>query len=380
MKKLKYLDGVRGLMALIVMLDHFTCVYYPQMQKLSWAEEFAPGSRLSIFASSPLALLVSGDMAVQYFFILCGFLTALSIFRREDLDIARVAARRYLRLMPVVMGATVFTFLLMQLGLMFHLTAAAQVCNTRFFTNYCNFTPTVKNLLENSFLQPFFWDSDYVGPFWTIRYEFLGYLLCVVVCWLFKGRPWRRLGYVLALLILRRNGLGNYCALMLGVILADLYACPEKDATPLARFYTSLIRKPLILAAAFTLGLGLASVPMEKSGIYLLLPPNTGSTYHFIGVAMCMWALLNWPGAQAVLETKPLQWLGKLSFCTYAFHWPLMLSLEAGVFLLLRRVLPYDGAALLSFAIALPAIYLVSWLTWRYLETPSGKLTKWLKL
>jgi len=36
MKRLKFLDGLRGLMALNVVLCHFVCVYYPQMVKVEW--------------------------------------------------------------------------------------------------------------------------------------------------------------------------------------------------------------------------------------------------------------------------------------------------------------------------------------------------------
>ncbi len=39
-KRLKYLDGLRGLMSINVIICHFICVYYPEMYTLAWAEKY----------------------------------------------------------------------------------------------------------------------------------------------------------------------------------------------------------------------------------------------------------------------------------------------------------------------------------------------------
>ncbi len=76
--RLEYLDGIRSLMAINVVLCHFVEVYYPQMYYQAYAESM--GGVLSWFASTPLSVLVNGNVAVQYFFVLTGFLVARSVF------------------------------------------------------------------------------------------------------------------------------------------------------------------------------------------------------------------------------------------------------------------------------------------------------------
>lgn len=69
----KYLDGLRGVMAISVVTCHFICVYYPEMLFHTYA---ANAGWKSIVARTPLSALINGDFAVQYFFVLSGFLTA----------------------------------------------------------------------------------------------------------------------------------------------------------------------------------------------------------------------------------------------------------------------------------------------------------------
>jgi peptidoglycan/LPS O-acetylase OafA/YrhL len=65
--------------------------------------------------------------------------------------------------------------------------------------------------------------------------------------------------------------------------------------------------------------------------------------------------------SDAVLATKPLAWVGRVSYSTYLYHMPLVL--------LMGKLLPGFGgwAALPAYLAALMA---VSWLSWRFVERP----------
>lgn len=77
MKKIRSLDDLRGLMTINVVLNHFIVVFFPSMFFLD------PGStsKFQVFYSkSPFAMLTNGNIDVKYFFVLSGFLVALSVF------------------------------------------------------------------------------------------------------------------------------------------------------------------------------------------------------------------------------------------------------------------------------------------------------------
>ena len=60
--KLEFLEGIRGIAALNVVVCHFVVVYFPQMYYESYANL---GGRLSLVAKTPLSVLVNGDVAVR---------------------------------------------------------------------------------------------------------------------------------------------------------------------------------------------------------------------------------------------------------------------------------------------------------------------------
>lgn len=168
-------------MALNVVLCHFCCVYFPALYQASWSKYEHYDWELAI-CNGPLNALLNGDIAVRFFFILSGFLSAMIVCKSyANFDVVIRIFKRYCRLLPVVAVATFFTFLLLKMNAI-DLSIASVVRNKDFLSDYYNFTPTIRSLLNNIFVKPF-WSggSDYVGPFWTLKYEISGPLLIYVL-------------------------------------------------------------------------------------------------------------------------------------------------------------------------------------------------------
>ena len=93
------LDGLRGIAATIVLLRHtFNAVVMP------------PDVRRGIL-ESPLAPLLNGQGAVQLFFVLSGFVLAMSLSRDTRLrSVPAFYAKRILRIQPAYMGAVLFAW------------------------------------------------------------------------------------------------------------------------------------------------------------------------------------------------------------------------------------------------------------------------------
>ncbi len=371
--KLKFLEGLRGIMAINVMLDHFAMVYYPQMYFQDYAASI--GGFLSLFATTPLSILMNGNIAVQYFFALTGFLVGRSFFYGKGLQRREILVKtcnRYLRLLPVVFAATLFTYLTMVLGLQHHMKILDQVANPDMLLVQCNFEPTFKRFLMNAVYEPFvLYGSDFLRQFWMLRYEVWGYVLCMLTCYFLQDSRLRRVGYVAIALLLWILVDENYMGFFMGLFVADLCYCREKNTTVFSRFYHRIVYHKATLALMAAAGLYLAACPMFFTGWYGFfgaIPKMTTELVRATGTALLLFCLVEVPKAARLFEGKVLLFLGEISFCIYAFHWPIALTLQSWLFDLLNNHMGYDGAAVLAFAITFPITIAASYGAYLVLE------------
>ena len=277
--------------------------------------------------------------------------------------------QRYARLLPLVVTTTVFTWLTMKLGLQYHLRIAQETMNPEYLSAYCNFEPSLKSLVVNAFIYPFIRYSEYVGPFWTIRYEFFGYIFSMVICYVCKESRWRKCAYAVAAFLLFMQLSPSYIGFILGIFVADLIFNDRPDV--LEPLYRSWIHSKAAVWLILLIGLYLICCPLNFTSVYTFfhhIPKLTPEMLHTLGVAMILYAILHMPKVHRFFGHPFFLFLGKLSFPVYAFHWPLMLTVEAWVFSLLIRNLSYYAAAVLAFLITIPVIYGFSWLVWMMLE------------
>ena len=366
-----FLDGIRGIMSINVVICHFIVVYYPAM----YFEEFASTYPLqSIVATTPLSVFVNGNIAVQYFFVLAGFLTAYTLFHSAPYDLKGIIRRiikRYFRFLPIVACAIIFTFLLMKNNLLFHLDIAEITKNPSFIQNYCYFTPTINGMLTDIFINTFIKGSNYVGPFWTIHYEFWGQAICLVICTLLRKNKTRRIFYPLLAVVVTVFIDYNFLPFFIGVFVADLICFPEKDATVLSKHYFCILGHKSFISIISVIGVYFACVPMYFVGIYSFwgkIPLLFPTLLRSIGTGILLFVLFKTPNLQKFFEHKAFQFLGKLSFPIYAFHWTLMLSLQSWLFKILSSNQAYDVSALFSFGITCIVTLILAYLIWFSLE------------
>ena len=334
---------------------------------------------LNFFATTPLNVLVNGNVAVVFFFALTGFLVGRSVFIKKNNDISIIdkLKTRYIRLLPLVIVATLFTFVTMQTGLQYHLSITSEYVNTSFLHSYCNFEPTLINLISHSIFWPFVDFSAYIGPFWTIKYELWGYIIVLIYATCLKKSRSREWIYLIVIVVMAICLDSYYCIFIMGLFVADL--CFNTNPSFLKNVYQKLFNKKPLVFILFLISLYFSCCPMyEKSSLYCFwykLPLLNHILLRGFGIALFLLVTNNSIIIQKILSVKPLVALGHISFETYALHWPIMLSLQAGLFLLFEKQMNYSSAALLPFIITLPVIYIVSFLT-SFLLKQTNKLVK----
>jgi len=117
-KKLEYLDGLRGVMCLVVVCHHFCCAIFPvlifgRMPDLeSRNVTVAPKGAIGV-SKSPLAVLWAGTFAVVVFFVMSGHVVALRYLKtRATKDLVRSAVCRIPRMAIPVIAALVWNWVL----------------------------------------------------------------------------------------------------------------------------------------------------------------------------------------------------------------------------------------------------------------------------
>jgi peptidoglycan/LPS O-acetylase OafA/YrhL len=279
--RLRFLDGLRGCAAVVVLLHHVFIDGLPANSVMAdralWAKVF----------------FLNGTLAVCVFFVISGF--SLSIRYLETGDgqaLSRVAAGRYLRLMLPIFAICVITHGLLLLNI---IPPAAQ--RPAPLDAFLTFAPSLQQLLSFSLLKVFvaYANADtYDPPLWTMSYEFYGsFMTFAIAAWV---RPQRRRMVALAALFLLLAVMQTYFALFIaGMLLAELY-----------------------LSDALVIGANRIGGALCVAGLLLLLLPHSWFGTVYIAGATCLTAgVIFCAPLRGFFENRLCAFLGWISFPLY---------------------------------------------------------------
>jgi len=371
--RMRYLDGIRGVMSIGVILSHFAIIFYPALILI----DHQSGNALTkAYASSPFSIVTNGNIAVQYFMVLTGFLVGTSVFHNGKTSWKNVlvkAYRRYVRLLPTVLLSILFTYALMSTGLMFQGQSAQYVYNTELLNHSNAFAPSLPGALYDGFIDTFINGSQYNAPLWAIKYELWGYLIVLVCASILREKRYRRLVYILVGLFLSIVTT-SFISFIFGLFIADLYVYRERETTYLSRYYSGLLYARFVPGACLAIGLYFASVPNDYAGLHgwlsILNAWIKPSTIRGLGMAIAFFGMLENKWIHKFFEKRALTYLGDISYVTYAFQWPVMLSAMQYFFLEFHRQgMAYEQAANGAVLLTLPIIFVISIVVSKILST-----------
>ena len=318
--RIGYLDGLRGIAALMVLLSHVQQAFLP------------PELR-------PFGVLANGELAVFLFFLISGRVLTPSFAAGADRP-ARLLAARLVRLaLPV--AAAIATTLLLRLALPDARVAAAAMAGSSELVDYApalrpgamaadasGLTMLVGHAATGLFgplvpLIPYLRGS-LIPPLWSLHYEFWGSVLVLLLVLAARRGIWAR-GLSLA----------GGAALTAGNPLV-LFLLGHAAGGWLARPGRPLLGAVLILA-----GLALANGQLAPwlapvgEALTALSPLRTYGWFRWwevLGATLIFLGLARLPLARRGLEGRVAQWLGRLSFSVYLLHWGVLQTLGALVF------------------------------------------------
>lgn len=330
--KLRHLDILRALLALMVLVGHARMLLWMPWQE--WRSlphewwELAGGAVLSFFRF--------GNEAVLVFFALSGFFIHLRAAQQAanagnlQFDARNYLGRRARRILPPYYAALAFTCLVDAFGHhWFPRLYLAQTGDEIVDNSFSNAGYTLSSVLPALFAQPSLLSMRFGGngPLWSIGHEVFYYAVYPLFMLVWTRR--RKLAYVLGIgagfLCYVHPFLGWWSKMLIaypvwlaGAWLADL-ACLRPTLLSKSRL-TSL----LCCLAAFGALAGVRVIP-ESNAFHLLLCMIMGTA--------AIAAFLTTPfDLSSARMGQLLEWLGVRSYSLYIFHFPAVVLTAAWCF------------------------------------------------
>lgn len=290
------MEGIRGVAVFLVFLVHYS----------SLIEPFTTGT--SVVIQNFLHSI--GNIGVDLFFVLSGYLIYGSIMKSTSFNFKQYALRRLKRIYP-----TYLVVLTVYIILSFIFTSQSKLPN--------NIVESVIYIIANILLLPGIFDiTPIVTVSWSLSYELFYYIVIPIVVfslklkkWNFKFRLafWANLGLIIVLLF--DGGLARLVMFVGGIFVYEL----ENKKIHLQNFGTTAFLLALLSAAL--------SYILSFSGLVL---------YVFLFSYFCLVSFNSESFSSRWLSIYPLRWLGNMSYSYYLFHG---LALKF-CFLLLAKILP----------------------------------------
>ena len=316
-------DGLRGLAALNVAISHFIAAFIPTMLHKNhpslFSENESPSLLFNLLTSPIASIFYNGHFAVLIFFVLSGYVLTLPYFEnpvQSKQILARRLLGRYLRLNIPIAAAIGISFIFYNLNLYTNIKAADLSGSTQWFNLYFKpgLTPLIalKEMLYESIILG---KGQFLPPVWTLKIEFIGSLY-ILFFYLFKpkNRTWLSglIAFVLLYLIHRENSIYFY-AIFCGSFLSQ---CKPKLA----------LRIILFLSGIYFGGF------QFESYFYNFLPDvvvwEKKTFYNTIGAIFLTVSVVQGFGVP-FFTSKPIQFLGKISFSMYLLHFIILCSVSS---------------------------------------------------
>lgn len=385
-RRAHYLDALRGLAALLVVITHYLAATYPY-------SVFANASRHpqqhlweQWLLIPPLSLLSAAHFAVCLFFVLSGYVLSLSLIGKgaNGRRVLGAMIKRPFRLGGLTLFSLLAGALLWNIDWLYNLDAAtlsgSQEWLGSFWRGQFNLSEFIRALFSGRA------GAEYNPPLWTLKIELIGsFLVFLSLLFINHFGYWIRSACLMTLLFVLHDQ--YYAGFVIGMLFADAhsqlqsgskkqeYGIPESGNR--TRF-SNRQRSAGIRILGIT-ALLLASYPYYASeALWQSLQvrgwPNLsalGSQISMLAATLVFLFVLLSPGAQALLNRRALTWLGEISFALYVLHFLLLGSFTSWALLQLTPITGYDNAVLLGTTASMLLLFPLASLATRWVDRPS---------
>lgn len=319
MKKLNFISGFKGTLCILVLLHHFSLLFYP---------DFVNGVNentniiIKSIVNSPFNILgYGGQLAVSFFFIISAFLiTYIHYSSKSNPNYSRKIISRFLNLTFIIIVSVIFSFSLAKTFKILGLLDKSYLVHNSYYKNLdFDYLVMIKDAIYNTIRSN---SSTFNPPLWTMKTELFGSYL--VYCFLnfFSNNEKRKYLYIMMILLFINS---LYIYFVIGIILGDLFVNKKEI------YNISLIKKicMLILSIYFCGHTYLNSGTTVYKYLNTILS-SIGDSVHIssiIGSTLFFILLLSSKKIKYVFSIKPILKISNHSTSVYIFHWVLLYTI-----------------------------------------------------
>ena len=360
------LEALRGIAALVVVLNHSILAFLPQYYGSGPLPSGGPHS----LQGTLQYVFINGAGAVSLFFVLSGYvLTRRFCFTGETRILMKGAVKRWPRLMGPVLATVMLSYSLFYFHLYYFQQAGAKsgsdwlsLFGDSFFQMGQPPLTTaaihLRGALEQGLYLVFFrGDYLYDSSLWTMRPELAGSLIAFgaapILLEARKSSPYLTIALAAALVALLHFADSNLEAFPIGVAMAVLL--PRGGRLP------HVLAWPMLLLALYLLG-----YPGHAEGAYAALAwleaqGMKGAEPMIVGAALTIGAVECFPPVRRAISGRLAALLGKFSFPIYLVHVLVIFSAGSAIYLRYGTMPAFASVLLLSPVAALPLVWFNEW-------------------
>lgn len=351
-KRLDYLDGLKALACIGVFLTHFYGAFNSPMlsREIAWVN------------TDLLKILLDGDFQIGLFCAISGYLASKTKIDGVS-SLLRKSFLRYLRFVLPIFIVCLVVFIIQKL-IGFHNGEAGRILYNSWFGGYYSADFSLFDLIASPLYRIWlFADDSFNGPFWMLADMLWSSMIIYSVSFLGKSLPkYKPLFYAAALAA--SYFISYVCfAVLIGAGIG--YFIGELKSGKGVNFicFAGIVFIIWLMYGGHNALLLKLSPESYLEGRFTL-----NGYFKAVYASLLFLFISGTKYIKAALGTKPMAYLGKLSFPVYCFHWPVICSFAAMVFVAIREKLAYSEVYLITFAVALVFTFGISFLFVRYAE------------
>jgi peptidoglycan/LPS O-acetylase OafA/YrhL len=368
-------DGLRGLAAVNVLLCHLFLAFLPGGFAWIYPDTTTPAAMQGVvdhvIAFPPLSVLWNGQFAVCIFFVLSGYVLTKSFIENGDATVFRLrASRRYLRLGVPIFGSVMFAWFVMAMGGS-HAVEAGALSGSHWLADFWKKPPDLLEALRDGTYGTILGGWSRFNPtLWTMKIELLGSMFVFAYRSLTLPGRAAPLNFIFAVALLAwffPHDWPYYTAFLAGSHIGE------------ARLTRSRAWLALAAIGVVVCG-GFDASPWYEWTRVLPLADNERKAFFNVLGGMLLLYIVRCGCLDRLLQSRPAQFMGRISYAFYLVHLPILLSVSAWFFIQMagRFALDPVAAALLTVPVTFAVVIAAAMVFDRTFDRWGIRLAAWV--
>lgn len=366
-KKLAQIEGLRGIAAFVVLLNHIRFTFFIDITDRI---ESKYGKVIATIAEA----LFDGNFSVWLFWIMSAFVLSIRFYTEKDRVLSHsivtdAAIRRYPRLLLPVTVSVLFAWILHSFGFMTNIELSNFFGDQykQWLGSFYLFKPNLLSALDSCIWETFFSYNPYTSynrVLWTMKIELYGSFFLFSLLLLIGKHSSRLFFYLIITTVLYKLSAHWLNSFVIGMMICDSYVHQHLIRQRLPTYINKVL--------SYLINSNFFAILMIFFLLYMVGLPNINGVLHlFLAAILTGYVTVSSP-VKALLSVKPLVFLGKISFGLYLVHLPLICATAFPLYTSLIKIFvsPLVTVCFSSFLLVIFSI-VAGWCLWFIADRPS---------